>query len=184
MNGLTQYLHQGADLKTLEKYLQSLTKHIAAVQEAGVKLGVPKSQLEEHDLSKYSIEEFPYYAQQFHGDKNNPDGFAGAWLHHLHANPHHPEYWRFPNDSVIKTADIINRCLPMPKHYALEHIADLMGASYCYTGSWEMSEWLMGNMKKLFYHPQTAEFMREQLSMLGYKEIMATQKFGHEIDAQ
>lgn len=176
------------DYKTVqvwhEAYHASLQKHIAAVQEAGRRIGVNLDQLVEHDKSKWTNKEFHHYARQFHGDAGDPNGFAGAWLNHVHNNKHHPEFWRFPSTEKIRGADIVNRCLPMPENFILEHIADLMGSSFCYTGSWEMHDWLSKNMKNLFYHPQSADFMRLKLSELGYKEIVVTHQFGNELTTQ
>lgn len=172
MSDLTQYLHQGATLEMLQKYEESLEKHIKAVQEAGKKLGVPRDQLAEHDESKYEIAEFPYYARQFHGDAGDPDGFASAWLHHLHANKHHWQYWIFPDDYRLKGSSIEEGgVMEMPEHYALEMVADWMGASYVYTGSWDMTDWLKKNQHKVILHSRTTEFVRSVLDGLGYEGL-------------
>lgn len=54
--------------------------------------------LDNHDNSKTSLEEFKPYADKFFPIKgeniNNMDQeFNRAWLHHIHHNPHHPEHW-------------------------------------------------------------------------------------------
>ena len=50
-----------------------------------------------HDNSKYEIEEFePYRRKYFPHNGEEPISdyeFNKAWLHHIHNNPHHPEYW-------------------------------------------------------------------------------------------
>lgn len=165
----------------LVRFYDTVILHISCVQEAGVKLGVSKYQLENHDLSKFHGAEFNAYARHFQGG-GAPDEFALAWLHHLHANEHHPEFWQFPKEPRIKGANIACRCLPMPHRYVLEHIADLMGASKAYTGSDDMSDWLSKNMSKMYYHPETARISREELSKIGYAHIVSVNKFGHEID--
>lgn len=86
---------------TLEKsivdsFAESLREHIAHVQEAGRLIGVSETQLSIHDLSKWSMDEFIGYAKHFKGG-GAPDEFASAWLHHIHFNPHHPEYWFLPD---------------------------------------------------------------------------------------
>lgn len=162
-------------------YLESLIKHITAVREAGEQLGVDSYQLQGHDSSKWSLLEFPYYARNFHGDKADPDGFARAWLHHIHENEHHSEHWRFPGDFCPKGSNAIKGCLPMPRRYLMENIADWMGASKGYTGSFDLTDWLSKNMSRMFYHPETAVVLRQELDLLGYADVVYSHKWGSEI---
>ena len=63
-------------------------------------------------------------------DKYYPDGtksedvihnsFAYAWLHHLHNNPHHPQYWYLRND----TDHDEDRMLDIPFNYIVEMLCD------------------------------------------------------------
>lgn len=161
------------------RFYDTLIDHITCVQEAGEKLGLPEYQLAVHDITKFTGTEFFAYAKHFQGG-GAPDEFALAWLHHLHFNAHHPEHWQFPREPGIKNANIVCRCLPMPHRFVLEHIADLMGASKAYTGSDDMSDWLSKNMGKMYYHPDTAKVLREELSKIGYTDIVSNQRFGHE----
>src|SRR3972149_88807 len=98
--------------KVFATFTKSLKEHIAFVQEAGQKIGVSSEQLEIHDNSKWSDDEFAGYALHFHGG-GAPDLFAKAWLHHIHYNPHHPEYWLlpekdgFPSGFCKDTGDIL-----------------------------------------------------------------------------
>jgi hypothetical protein len=63
--------HSGAlDVDTAVRHTESLIKHITYVREAGEKLGVDKTQLEQHDSSKWSYDEFLPYAINFQGDKS------------------------------------------------------------------------------------------------------------------
>lgn len=143
----------------MEDYVDSLQKHIETINIAGNKLGVPVNQLNHHDDSKYSPEEFPYYARQFHGDKGDPTGFAYAWLHHCHENKHHWQHYVYPAGYQVKGADIQNGALKMPEKYTLEMIADWLASSFCYTGSWNMGEWLSRNLGEIILHPKTADFV-------------------------
>ena len=61
--------------------------------------------IDEHDDSKYDAEEWDGYLNNFYPDKDNPlpkdevnNGFKLAWLHHLHNNPHHWNYWILLDD--------------------------------------------------------------------------------------
>lgn len=156
------------------KYSESLQQHIKAVQEAGKMLGIHKTQLRYHDTSKWSKQEFPYYARQFHGDKADPTGFAHAWNHHIHNNPHHPEHWKFSDTNLgVKGAEIESGgLLVMPEKYALEMIADWIGSSFVYTGGWEMAEWLKKNYYKKPLHTTTRKYADRILADLGYGEIV------------
>jgi hypothetical protein len=169
-------------LATLEEYhvdqeigipfIDSLETHIAYVKEAGKQLGVPNGQLDIHDQSKWSIDEFGPYARHFFGD-GDPIGFPRAWLHHLHSNPHHWQYWTFPYDYHPKNSYIENRMIEMPREYALEMVADWMGASRAYSGSWDMTTWLQDNHSKVSVHSKTAVYLQEILTSLGYGEILS-----------
>ena len=57
-----------------------------------------KQQLLDHDESKWSEEEYGPYDEYFYGSKDNIDEFNYAWLHHIHNNPHHWQYWVLVND--------------------------------------------------------------------------------------
>lgn len=172
-----EYYLIGIDRDCANAYLVSLHKHIEAVQEAGRKIGVNETQLIDHDRSKFSIEEFPYYARQFHGDKGDPDGFAGAWLHHIHNNPHHWQHYMFPDGFTPKGSNVENGVVEMPYHFALEMIADWMGASYAYTGSWDMTDWLWKNIPKIILHSNTAEYVRETLDAMSYADTVNGHEF-------
>ena len=151
------------------KFLVSLCDHVCFVRDAGEKLGVNPDQLKSHDWTKFSLEEFPYYARQFTGDKGDPDGFARAWLHHQNNNLHHWEYWITRSGHSHGGGGIVDGCLRMPREYVLEMVADWMGASMAYTGSWDMTEWLTKNLQNIKLHPSTREDLNTILAGLGYK---------------
>jgi len=146
-----------------DDYMESLMTHILYVREAGHQIGVPLSQILIHDRSKFDMEEFPYYARNFFGDKKDPVGFSQAWLHHIHNNPHHWNHW------------IINNQAPqeMPRHYALEMVADWMGAGKAYQNSWDMTDWLMQSKPTISLHPKTATYVDGILTSLGYRDLPA-----------
>lgn len=175
----------------VRSYTVRLTDHIDAVRDAGRRIGVRPDLLYKHDESKWSNEEFPAYALYFCSQQdvspvdapNVSSDFANAWLHHIHANPHHWQHWIFPDAYTPKNTEIENGVMEMPQHYALEMIADWMGASYIYTGSWDMSEWLSKNMGKIRLHSKTADYV---LNVLGGRDmsdivrpdLVATVRFG------
>ena len=60
-------------------------------------------------------------------------------------------------------------------------IADWMGASRTYTGSWDMKDWLWSHIPKITVHSKTAESLRAELDHLGYSDIVWVQKFAQEL---
>lgn len=173
MMTLNKYKHQ---YECECEYAESLRSHIAYVIEAGNNIGVPSYQLAVHDASKWGGEEFYAYAKHFKGG-GAPKLFAQAWLHHIHNNPHHWQYWIFPDGYSTDGSNVENGVVYMPINYAAEMIADWMGASMAYTGSWDMTNWLCNNMRKIIVHSKTAEFLREQLDHLGYADVVYMHNF-------
>lgn len=175
-----------------EAYLASLERHIANVREAGTKLGVPYKQLLIHDQSKFSEEEFGPYARYFYNDDGsakrpedrthgNMLDFAKAWLHHIHNNPHHWQYWIFAGESELtNNVTVVNNCLEMPFNYISEMVADWMGASMSYTGSWDMSDWLVGNIGKVQMHPRSYRYLGAILSGFNWPKDFGYGKIAEE----
>jgi FMN phosphatase YigB (HAD superfamily) len=56
----------------------------------------------------------------------------------------------------------------MPEKYAREMIADWLGASKAYTGSWDMTDWLNKNYNKIIVHKNTHAFIQKVLREIGY----------------
>ena len=169
-------------LDALNQYLNSLNDHIRYVREAGRRLGVPARQLHMHDDSKFSDDEFPFYAKHFHGG-GDPARFAVAWLHHLQHNPHHWQHWIFPDGFTPKGSTVENGVVQMPEHYALEMIADWYGASMAYTKSWDMTDWLEKNIPRIRLHSKTAQYVLGVLKVEGHGDVLKRQQFAHEVAA-
>lgn len=152
-------------------FFESLYQHKRYVYEAGLLVGgIPLERLFNHDASKFLPEEFPHYARHFFGDKGDPDGFASAWLHHIHHNPHHWQHWIFPDGFSPKGSQLDRGLVPMPEIYVREMVADWMGASRAYTNSWDMTDWLAGHLPKLEtnLHNITIIQLSQVLLDLGY----------------
>lgn len=167
-----------------DAYTESLLKHINYVQKAGKELGVSNLQLGIHDASKFSEAEFMPYARYFFDENGNSitdpsrrsiyvnRDFVYAWHHHVHNNPHHWNHWTYPAGwTPDNSDDIVNGCLMMPYNYILEMVADWMGASYAYTGSWDLTDWLESNYDKVQMHPVSKQHLKNILYDLGYKEM-------------
>lgn len=149
------------------KYLKSLLLHKWFVFRAGLHTGTPLLQLIIHDWSKFLLfTEFIPYARYFGHDRGKAlkPAFDEAWLHHQNHNPHHWQYWLLIYDQHV------NKCqaLPMPREYVAEMVADWMGASRAYTGSWDMSDWLSKNGPKMILHPDTKTELDFALALTGH----------------
>lgn len=153
--------YYGVDKEIAEQYIASLEKHIGFVQEAGKRIGVNPVQLKKHDLSKWSEEEFPAYANKFYGVPDDL-AFKYAWLNHLRLNKHHWNHWLLQNDE-----DGLEP-LEMPQNYALEMVADWMGAGMAYNGTWDMTDWLSKNYSRIILHPETRRYVSGVLVSNGY----------------
>ena len=174
-------IREGGDPIQVAAYLYSLVNHIRYVQEAGLRLGLSETQLQAHDASKFSDDEFLAAVERFHGGDPNPDRYARAWLHHIHHNPHHWQHWMFPDNFVPRGSSVENGIVEMPYEYALEMVADWMGSSMAYTGSWDMADWLHKNMPRISLHSATAALIRETLDMHGgYADVVYMQRWAHE----
>ena len=79
------------------------------------------NQIQEHDFSKFSKEEWEPYRNYFYPTENNPKdeaAFDMAWLHHQHHNPHHWQHWTLLRDSGETVG------LDMPVNYVIEMLCD------------------------------------------------------------
>lgn len=170
------HLSNGIPPDVIEVYFAKVNLHIAAVQEAGIRLGVPEYQLRRHDLSKFHAEQFAPYAMHFHGG-GAPKEFARAWLDHIHKEPHHWQHWLFADGFGIKDGDVVGGALPMPETYALEMIADWIGASVVYSGTENMADWLDKNLHKVRLHPRTEAYVDFNLIKLGYEAQVRAARF-------
>lgn len=63
---------------------------------------------------------------------------------------------------------MIDGVMEMPKAYAAEMVADWLGSSYVYTGSWDMEEWLNKNFYsgKIILHHNTKKFVETLLILI------------------
>jgi len=91
-----------------------------------------------HDESKTDPEEYDAYDKYFYGGNRSfevTQNFRYAWLHHIHNNPHHWQYWILNNDEA-EEGELI---LDMPIEYIIEMICD-----------WWSFSWKKGNLEEIF----------------------------------
>ncbi len=161
-------------------YFWSLMRHKWFVFVAGLRLGgIPLWRLIIHDWGKFRLWEYGRYARYSAAMKRKQkngepipdeiqDGFNYAWLHHEGVHPHHWGYW------IPRSGKLRGRPLSMPNVFMREMVADWMGASRAYTGSWDMSEWLKKNLAGIEanMHSDSVAWVHVILSSAGYGEVV------------
>lgn len=96
------------------------------------------NQFQHHDDSKYEVAEYGPYDEYFYGKEKTEEvktSFNHAWLHHIHRNPHHWQYWVLINDDPGEGMVILD----MPYNYIIEMICD-----------WWAFSWNKGNLHEIF----------------------------------
>jgi len=164
-------------MKRYLKYLRYVLKH---------KMFVAKECFKEklylqgifHDWTKLTWKEFSAYANHFYGEGNeakykafaNTKGgyaktddetdsvFNDAWLHHVHHNPHHWQYWVMINGNGDKP-------LEMPMKYRKEMVCDWIGAGRSQGRGWknEVSDWYNAHKMSIKLGQETKKWVEERL---------------------
>src|ERR1051326_2892006 len=109
------------NLISIWKYFQYVMKHKYYVYIECRKLGLEFWQSVIHDMSKLRPQEFIPYMNKFVKNINTPEAqraYDLAWLHHIHSNKHHWQFWLLYSDLNGIT------CLRMPEKYVKEMVAD------------------------------------------------------------
>lgn len=119
-----------------------------------------------HDASKYTVEEYGPYDAYFYGKAENreevKDRFNYAWLHHIHNNPHHWQYWILHNDD--RESGLI--ALEMPDRFILEMICDWWSFSWRKGNLWELWNWWTANCDYIILGEKTRRKVIELLDLL------------------
>lgn len=107
-----------------------------------------------HDKSKYVKVEYDAYDSYFYGTKTDTTikNFDYAWLHHIHKNPHHWEYWLLLEDNGLKA-------LEMPKEYVIEMVCDWWSFSWKIGKLDEIFNWYEEHKHKMMLHPKTRRYV-------------------------
>lgn len=129
----------------LKEYLPEVVEGVSGEEEWAI--------LKCHDESKYDLEEYEPYDDYFYGKVKNPkveEAFKYAWLHHIHNNEHHWQYWVLINDE----ADEGIVALDMPYYRIIEMICDWWSFSWKTENLREIFKWYDGhkNRMKLSYN--------------------------------
>lgn len=101
-----------------------------------------------HDLSKFSPIEFCTSVKYYQGNRSpieaekEDKGYSLAWAHHHNKNKHHWQYWLDHDNDQNPTP------MKIPYKYALEAVADWIGANKAYLGK-------KSNAEEIFNHYKT-----------------------------
>lgn len=159
-------------MKALNHFI-TITKHRHAVICHGFKAGIFFQSLF-HDLSKYSLTEFPTGAKYYAGTKSPNEkerelfGYSRAWLHHKGRNKHHFEYWTDYNYLTKRLEPV-----KMPLKFVKEMFCDRVAASKIYQGKNYADSHPLEYFSKAkgvrFIHPETSELLENWLKTLSEK---------------
>ena len=152
-------------IKAYKEYIEEHRKNVRKAYDWLVDHKIISTNLEleeniyKHDLSKYSMAEFAGYKDYFYPDKDvKIDSFIAkknfdyAWLHHIHFNPHHWNYWLLIDDKEFKP-------LKMPEIYVLEMICDWFAFSFKKNRLEEVLNWYNVNKTNMILHDMTREYV-------------------------
>jgi len=172
-----------------EKYDEYLQSHIEAVGRAAQWMVGNLSAVDEltreekdafiihahnHDSSKFDPTEYVPYDDYFYGEPDE-ELFNYAWLHHIHNNPHHWQYWLLMNDDGKYRDPSKVVPLEMPKVYALEMIADWWSFSWRAGNLMGMFDWYDEHRDFIILHESTREYVERVLD-----EIRSKAEVGHD----
>lgn len=115
-----------------------------------------------HDKSKHEPAEYAAYDDYFYGKKTAEveKAFDYAWLHHIHRNPHHWQYWVLIHDDEPMEA------LEMPETYVIEMIADWWSFSWKSNNLFSIFDWYEKHSEGMILHPKTRELVEKILSLM------------------
>ena len=95
-----------------------------------------------HDASKNDKEEYDAYDRYFYGNNRSykvVNDFNLAWLHHIHNNPHHWQYWILLNDDPNPLEK--EMYIDIPDQYIIEMICDWWSFGWRDKNPYELFEW-------------------------------------------
>lgn len=118
-----------------------------------------------HDYSKNDPEEYAAYDAYFYGNNKSYEvvqNFRKAWLHHIHNNPHHWQYWVLinddPNEGII--------ALDMPEEYIIEMICDWWSFSWAKNDLHSIFSWYTEHSGYMKLSPSTGAQVELILSLI------------------
>ena len=128
-----------------------------------------------HDRSKNEPIEYIAYDAYFYGNNRSNDvvtQFNMAWLHHIHKNPHHWQYWILHNDDKDKGTLILD----MPDAYIIEMICDWWSFSFAKGDLNEIFTWYDEHKDYIMLSDKTKSKVEKVLDILKKKIPEYTKK--------
>ena len=135
-----------------------------------------------HDESKYSTEEYDAYDRYFYGGNKSykvVQDFNYAWLHHIHQNPHHWQYWVLLEDDP--KAGLPYKTLPIPLPYIFEMIADWWSFSWKSGNLFEIFNWYAEHRDKQYINLNSRMILERILEKIWDVLLMQEAVAGHDI---
>jgi len=114
-----------------------------------------------HDESKDSEAEYGPYDRYFYGSGAQEE-FDYAWLHHIHNNPHHWQYWLLHEDD----GDV--KALDMPEKYLIEMICDWWSFSFKSGNLYEIFDWYKEHKDSMILSKNTRKLVETYLDDLRF----------------
>lgn len=132
-----------------------------------------------HDKSKYSEEEYSQYDAYFYGKKTTEvkEDFNRAWLHHIHNNPHHWQYWVLLEDDPETKENYL--CIEIPIKYVFEMIADWWSFSWKTGNLDEIFDWYDKHKNVIKLHKDTRKVVEDILEKISNKLIDSGKEIVH-----
>ena len=135
-----------------------------------------------HDESKYSTEEYDAYDRYFYGGNRSykvVQDFNYAWLHHIHQNPHHWQYWVLLEDDPETELPYKTLMIPLP--YIFEMIADWWSFSWKSGNLFEIFNWYAEHRDKQYINLNSRMILERVLEKIWDVLIMQEAVAGHDI---
>lgn len=155
------------------QYINYVLRHKYFVFIEARKLGVGFWQALVHDWSKFTLSEWMPYVNRFwvlptyegnwietreEFQRRVEQEFTLAWMHHIHHNPHHWEYWLHPRAGEPP--------VQMPEKYVREMVADWRGVSRALKQNDDTAQkWYAKNRERISLHPVTREQVEALLKL-------------------
>lgn len=135
-----------------------------------------------HDESKYSTEEYDAYDKYFYGGNRSYKvvrDFNYAWLHHIHNNPHHWQYWVLLEDDP--ESGMPYKALEIPVPYIFEMIADWWSFSWKEGNLFEIFDWYAEHRDKQYINLSSRMILERILEKIWDVLLMQEAVAGHDI---
>lgn len=126
-------------------------------------------QIKGHDWSKRTDEEYDAYDAYFYGGSKSgevKEAFDRAWLHHIHNNPHHWQYWVLIDDDDENDNGERYKPLDIPNEYIIEMICDWWSFSWKKGDLREIFNWWDEHVDKVIMTDDTREKVEGLLAMI------------------